>query len=54
MVKSDFQNANGALFLGDSLKWLPTLAAESIDLVFADPPYNLKKAEWDTFESQEN
>ncbi len=22
-------------------------------LVFADPPYNIKKAEWDTFKSQE-
>jgi len=24
-----------------------------VDLVIADPPYNLKKAEWDTFESQD-
>jgi site-specific DNA-methyltransferase (adenine-specific) len=25
----------------------------SVDLIIADPPYNLKKAEWDIFESQE-
>ena len=24
-----------------------------MDLIFADPPYNIKKAEWDTFESQQ-
>ncbi len=33
---------------GDSLAILPTLPAESIDVIFADPPYNLqlKKALW--------
>ena len=29
------------------------MSDESVDLVFADPPYNIKKAEWDTFESQQ-
>lgn len=53
MVTVDYQSETGILVCGDALKWLPTLAAESVDLVFADPPYNLKKAEWDTFESQE-
>lgn len=53
MVTIDWQTPNGTLFCGDSLEWLPTLASESIDLIFADPPYNLKKAEWDTFESQQ-
>ncbi len=43
---------NGQLWLGDAIEWLKTLPSESIDLVFSDPPYNLKKAEWDTFESQ--
>ena len=27
---------------------------ESADLIFADPPYNINKAEWDSFESQED
>lgn len=40
------------LWLGDAIDWLKSIEDESIDLVFADPPYNIKKAEWDTFESQ--
>ncbi len=48
-----YEHPNGSLWQGDSVKWLKTLASESIDLVFADPPYNIKKADWDTFESQE-
>jgi site-specific DNA-methyltransferase (adenine-specific) len=48
-----YSHPHGQLYQGDSLDWLKSLDAESIDLVFADPPYNLKKAEWDTFESQE-
>jgi site-specific DNA-methyltransferase (adenine-specific) len=52
-VQLHYQHPNGKLFLGDSVNWLKTLEKESVDLVFADPPYNIKKAEWDTFESQE-
>ena len=44
---------NGILFQSDSLSWLKTLKSESADVVFADPPYNIKKADWDKFESQE-
>ncbi len=44
---------NGVLFTGDSLKWLKGICDESIDLIFADPPYNIRKADWDKFESQE-
>ena len=47
-----YTHDKGQLWLGDATEWLKTLPPESIDLVFADPPYNLKKAEWDTFESQ--
>ncbi len=35
------------LLEGDCLAILPTLPAESINLVFADPPYNIGKAAWD-------
>jgi site-specific DNA-methyltransferase (adenine-specific) len=52
-ITLDYQSDRGMLFRGDALEWLPTLADASVDLVFADPPYNLKKADWDTFESQE-
>ncbi|WNZ46082.1 site-specific DNA-methyltransferase [Leptolyngbya boryana CZ1] len=47
-----YTHDNGQLWLGDAVEWLKSLPSESIDLVFADPPYNLKKAEWDSFESQ--
>lgn len=32
---------------------MKTINDESIDMVFADPPYNIKKADWDDFGSQE-
>lgn len=44
---------NGELWVGDSIQWLRSLESKTVDLIFADPPYNIKKAEWDTFESQE-
>jgi len=49
-----YQNKYGQLFQGDSIVWLQSLPSESVDLIFADPPYNIKKAEWDQFESQEH
>lgn len=39
----------GALYLGDAIAWLKSLDTGSVDLIFADPPYNIKKAEWDDF-----
>lgn len=48
-----YKNSNGSLFTGDSIKWLSEIQSGSIDLIFADPPYNISKAEWDNFESQE-
>ncbi|MEQ8469936.1 MAG: DNA methyltransferase [Marinoscillum sp.] len=47
-----FQTSVGKLFQGDSIELLKTLEPGSIDLIFADPPYNIKKAEWDSFSSQ--
>jgi len=48
-----YSHPHGEIWLGDSIEWLHGLDAGSADLVFADPPYNIKKAEWDTFESQQ-
>ena len=45
--------SDGALFTGDSIEWMKTINDESIDMVFADPPYNIKNADWDDFGSQE-
>ncbi len=47
-----FKNESGALYQMDVLQFLKSIENESVDLVFADPPYNIKKAEWDTFQSQ--
>jgi site-specific DNA-methyltransferase (adenine-specific) len=49
-----YLHPHGELWLGDAVTWLQSLKSESVDLVFADPPYNIKKAEWDTFESQQH
>jgi site-specific DNA-methyltransferase (adenine-specific) len=49
-----YTHPHGELWLGDAVTWLQSLKDESVDLVFADPPYNIKKAEWDTFESQQH
>jgi site-specific DNA-methyltransferase (adenine-specific) len=48
-----YSHPHGEIWQGDSLEWLRGLESDSVDLVFADPPYNIKKAEWDTFESQQ-
>jgi len=48
-----YSHPNGEIWLGDAVAWLRGLPAESVDLVFADPPYNIGKAEWDSFESQQ-
>jgi site-specific DNA-methyltransferase (adenine-specific) len=48
-----YDHPRGQLHLGDSARWLASLPPASVDLVFADPPYNIQKAGWDSFESQE-
>ncbi len=48
-----YDHPNGSIYLGDSIEWLTSLEAKTVDLIIADPPYNIKKAEWDTFESQQ-
>ncbi len=48
-----YSHPKGEIWVGDAISWLRSLKSESVDLIFADPPYNIKKAEWDTFESQQ-
>lgn len=48
-----YTHPHGEIWVGDAIVWLRSLETESVDMIFADPPYNIKKAEWDTFESQE-
>ena len=49
-----YNHPNGKLWSGDCFMWLNSLPDESVDLIFADPPYNIKKANWDTFEVRKN
>jgi len=41
MMKAYFKSRGVRLFNGDAIKILDKLPEESIDLIFADPPYNL-------------
>lgn len=49
-----FESDRGKLFRVDALEFLKSLPSESIDLIFADPPYNIGKADWDTFTSMKD
>ncbi len=49
-----FSTALGRLDQADALAWLGSLEPGSVDLVVADPPYNLGKSDWDRFESPES
>lgn len=48
-----YKHARGEIWVGDAIAWLASLESESADLIFADPPYNIKKAQWDYFDSPE-
>lgn len=43
----------GALWRADALELLGTIEDGSVALVVTDPPYNIAKAEWDEFESDD-
>lgn len=45
------ETALGALDQADAIDWLSRLETASIDLVFADPPYNAGREPWDSFAS---
>ena len=51
--KPAYSRKNGLLFTGNSLHWLKLIETNSVDLIFADPPYNIQKASWDKFDSQD-
>lgn len=43
----DWWPSDKPYIMGDCLEGMRTLPADSIDLIIADPPYNIGKAEWD-------
>jgi len=49
-----YHHPHGELWCGDSLIWLTSLEQGSVDLIFADPPYNIGKVDWDRFESHDD
>ena len=51
-VNPFLKTANGKLYNEDVMAFFKTIKTSSVQLIFADPPYNIKKAEWDSFESQ--
>ena len=53
LPKLYYEHPNGKIFRGDSIDFMKSLDEELVDLVFADPPYNIKKADWDNFESEQ-
>lgn len=42
-INAYFQNEGGVLYKGDCIKVLNQIESNSVDLIFADPPFNLKK-----------
>ena len=51
-ITSYYETDSGKLYNIDAIQFLKNLDTGSVQLVFADPPYNIKKAEWDSFQSQ--
>ena len=51
-IASYYETGSGKLYNIDAIQFLKNLDTGSVQLVFADPPYNIKKAEWDSFQSQ--
>ena len=54
-MDSEYTTELGRLYNADALEVIDHLRArdETVRLVFADPPYNIEKADWDRFDSQE-
>ena len=38
----------------DAVKFLNSVEENSVDLAVIDPPYNMSKASWDSFKSNED
>lgn len=51
--ESFYNDRYGCLLLGDYLHLLKKIKDSSVDMIFADPPYSIKKADWDVFDNQE-
>ena len=52
LFEPHFETDLGKLYQADAISFMQSLDPGSVQLIFADPPYNIKKAEWDSFSSQ--
>lgn len=50
---AQFNYQNGYIFNNDCIDFLSSVRTGMVDMIFADPPYNIKKADWDDFENQD-
>lgn len=50
MIATNFGHGENIISM-DCLEFLASLQHNSVDLIVADPPYNMKKGDWDTFGS---
>lgn len=41
------------IYKKDVIKFLNDIEEQTVDLAVIDPPYNMSKADWDTFKSQD-
>ena len=48
-----YQDDAGEIYCGDCLEIMPLLSDKSISTVLTDPPYNIRKAEWDKWKTKE-
>ena len=48
-----YNNECGSLFLGNCIDIMNSMESESVNMIFADPPYSIRKADWDCFENLE-
>ena len=50
-----YKSAEGELYINDCVDFMSTLPDGSVDMIFADPPYNIGKSkEWDVWSSMED
>lgn len=42
-VKAQYTYEYGAIYNEDCINFLKSIKSKSVDMVFADPPYNIKK-----------
>jgi site-specific DNA-methyltransferase (adenine-specific) len=52
-INPQYKYTNGKIFNCDCIDFLKNIEDESVDTVFADPPYNIGKADWDDIGTQD-